>query len=313
MSIGKLCAAALLIGGGVTAAIYSSDLDRYFNPGSGLAAKTDVIPDEDPVARPTANADAVTPSEDLSETSKTSETSETRTPSISWVVRPDASESIATAKPADVLAEVFAEKVKDDAREMTSREDVKPAGAVKKIAANEKQDLDVPSEDEQLDANAVAETPKSLKSANIPGQTFVKNVKDDRVAEATVEARKAKPLKLAGKWRVTRAVHKGSNVPFDRYGRLEIEFDQGNIIIAQGDKREVGKLNASDVGMIGETSFAEIVIAPIEGDKKEIRGFYYYDNGELTLIWGAPGAARPDPTNRDDFAKARILTLQAAQ
>ena len=91
---------------------------------------------------------------------------------------------------------------------------------------------------------------------------------------------------------------------------MEIEGEQ--ITIVQGNKREIADFESGDVRKIGDTAFAELRIISRRGGK-EIRGFYYFDAGELTMIWGAPGAERPDPTKADEMAKARILTLQSDQ
>lgn len=121
------------------------------------------------------------------------------------------------------------------------------------------------------------------------------------------------PEELDGKWLVTRAVHGNSRITFDKLQAMTLEVAGKEIVIGQGDKREIGTLESSVPSKIGETSFAEIKISSAKGKGKDIRGFYYLDDGELTMIWGAPGEARPDPTNQEQFAKARILTMRAAQ
>jgi uncharacterized protein (TIGR03067 family) len=126
------------------------------------------------------------------------------------------------------------------------------------------------------------------------------------------EKKDSKQEMLDGNWYVTRAVHAGRKVSFTKLKTMTMEIDGEQITIVQGDKREVAKIESGEVRKIGETAFAELKITSAGGGK-QIRGFYYFDENELTMIWGAPGAERPDPTNAEEMAKARILTLLADQ
>lgn len=165
------------------------------------------------------------------------------------------------------------------------------------------------TEQREVGTSTVSHEEPSMKS----GKVDVATNADERSRDT--DEGKPETVELDGKWRVIRALRDGTPVPFDRFGTMTVEFDAGKMIIRSGAKEEIGMLSAKQVSMIGETSFAEVEISPMnkEGDRKDIRGFYYLEEGELTFIWGAPGAERPDPTDREDFASARILTLEIAQ
>ncbi|QEG23066.1 hypothetical protein [Mariniblastus fucicola] len=114
---------------------------------------------------------------------------------------------------------------------------------------------------------------------------------------------------LDGTWQVTKAVHGGRKIPTERLGDMTIQIEGQNILVQQGDKQEIGKLKSADASPVSKSKFSEMEIESTRENVPSIRGFYYFEGDKLTMVWGSPGADRPNPSNASGLESARILTL----
>ena len=181
-------------------------------------------------------------------------------------------------------------------------------GAEKEMASNRAPSLRKPVDRTPVKSNKLGTKVKP----NQPKRIVVSKPPIKEAAKAEETIAEEKQSSLIGKWNVTRAKFAGKEIPFDKLKAMSMAFDGEQISIVQGGKREVADFESGEVQQIGDSSVAELKITSA-GGARVIRGFYYFDADELTMIWGAPGEKRPDPTKPEENAKARVLTLEAAE
>ena len=80
-----------------------------------------------------------------------------------------------------------------------------------------------------------------------------------------------------------------------------------------GDKVEIGKFEVGQVQKTEDQSITELEIKSTRKNAPSIKGFYYQVGDDLTMVWGAPGAKRPNPGSEKDIEAARTLNLKPAK
>lgn len=129
-------------------------------------------------------------------------------------------------------------------------------------------------------------------------------------ATKTANPTTAMPEGPRGKWLVTKAIHAGQEIPADKLKTMLLEFEDDEIVIQQGSKREVARFESGASQHYGNTTYSQIVITSQRGNTPPIRGYYYHSGEELIMVWAAPGKKLPNPSSVDDLQSARVLTLK---
>ena len=119
-----------------------------------------------------------------------------------------------------------------------------------------------------------------------------------------------KPSRLSGSWQVIKAVHGGRVLSTKQARAMTMKFVGEDIVIKHGKKRETGKFVAGKIASTNGSESADLEIKSSRKDMPSIKGFYTKKGDVVTMVWGAPGAERPDPNVREEIKAARTLTLK---
>lgn len=156
----------------------------------------------------------------------------------------------------------------------------------------------------------MAKAKPSTKTSPVTKTTPLVNSKDVAKSMKTPEAAVKKPNPLSGQWQVTKAIHAGRVLSKKQTKAMAMEFIDGNIVIKHGKKRETGKFEIGKIAVSDDADFAELEIKSSRENMPPIKGFYTRNGDIVTMVWGAPGAKRPDPNVGAEIEAARTLTLQ---
>ena len=115
---------------------------------------------------------------------------------------------------------------------------------------------------------------------------------------------------LAGKWQVINASFADKMMSPKQTKSMALEFVDEKIIIKQGDKLETGKFEIGKVRQTEDQVVTELEIKSARKNGPTIKGFYYVGAGKLTMVWGAPGAKRPNPNVDAEIKAARTFKLK---
>jgi len=153
---------------------------------------------------------------------------------------------------------------------------------------------------------------KAKPATKITPKTRTATAKSKDVAKSmkAPEVKAKKPNLLSGQWQVTKAIHAGRVLSEKQTKAMAMEFIDGNIVIKHGKKRETGKFEIGNIAVSDESDFAELEIKSSRENMPTIKGFYTRNGDVVTMVWGAPGAKRPDPNVSEEIKAARTLTLQ---
>lgn len=119
-----------------------------------------------------------------------------------------------------------------------------------------------------------------------------------------------KPSRLSGSWQVIKAVHGGRVLSTKQARAMTMKFVGEDIVIKHGKKRETGKFVVGKIASTNGSESADLEIKSSRKDMPSIKGFYTKKGDVVTMVWGAPGAERPDPNVREEIKAARTLTLK---
>ena len=119
-----------------------------------------------------------------------------------------------------------------------------------------------------------------------------------------------KPSRLSGSWQVIKAVHGGRVLSTKQARAMTMKFVGEDIVIKYGKKRETGKFVVGKIASTNGSESADLEIKSSRKDMPSIKGFYTKKGDVVTMVWGAPGAERPDPNVREEIKAARTLTLK---
>lgn len=131
-------------------------------------------------------------------------------------------------------------------------------------------------------------------------------------AEPTPESKPIaakEPVRLAGKWKVAKAIHAGRLMPAKLVDSMSLQFVDEDIVIQVGEKREVGKFEIGEAHKTKVNVFTELEIKSSQENGPSIKGFYFSEGETLFMVWGAPGADRPNPNVPAELEAARTLFL----
>ena len=151
---------------------------------------------------------------------------------------------------------------------------------------------------------------KAKKTSAANAKVPAKETRSIAKSTPTPKAEAKKPESLSGQWQVTKAIHAGRVLSEKQTKAMAMEFVGEDIVIKHGKKRETAKFEIGEFESEGDSVFAELEIKSNRKNTPSIKGFFNKNGEVLTMVWGAPGAERPNPEDAEEIEAARTLTLK---